>query len=341
MRILALGNALLDMLARVPDESIMERFGLAKGGMTLISAETVPLLQEAVSTFDVSSASGGAAANTAYGLARLGLQVGFAGCIGPDDLGKRFTSDLETYGIFPHMQVRQEETGHCLSIITPDSERTMATFLGAAAHMSADGLPGKLFAAYDAVYLEGYLIPNKPLLDHIVRTAKAAGRCIILDLGAYTLVESNFDTIRTLQQSGQVSMLFANEDEAMTYARMDGLDVTSDTWMEQLLVRWEQHTETPIIKLGGKGSLVRRSGVTVKVPVFPSPDKVDTTGAGDLYASGFIFGMSTGCTPEQCGYIGSIVSAHMIEHIGAKMPEQAWRQARQEIKDFLHSERTQ
>ncbi len=333
MQILSIGNALLDQLVRTPDETLIRQFGLEKGGMTLIQTATVQKLQQAIQQYEVVAASGGSAANTAYGLARLGVGTGFIGSVGDDAMGRQFEADLRSYGVVPYLKKCADETGHCLSVITPDAERTMGTYLGAAGLIDPEDLRPELFEACDNIYFEGYLISVTETVACMKDLAGRFGKGIMMDLASYTVVEHYFEAFRQIIEEGCCSLLLANEDEARVYARKAGLAVTDEAWMGQLLETWGRQVETAVIKLGPRGSLVCHHGTVRRVDVFPAMNRVDTTGAGDLYAAGFIYGMSEGCAPEMCGYIGSIVSAHMIEHVGAKMPEKVWEQIRREIAE--------
>ena len=333
MQILSIGNALLDQLVRTPDESLIRRFGLEKGGMTLIQPATVKALQQAISQYEVVAAPGGSAANTAYGLARLGVGSGFIGSVGDDAMGRRFEADLHGYGVVPYLKKCPDETGHCLSVITPDAERTMGTYLGAAGHIVPADLRPELFEACDGIYFEGYLISLAETVARMKELAVRFGKGLMVDLASYTVVGQYFEAFRQLIGAGCCRLLLANEDEARVYARMAGMDIADDGWMERLLEMWGSQVETAVIKLGPRGSLVRHRGTVRQVGIFPARERVDTTGAGDLYAAGFIYGMSKDYAPEMCGYIGSIVSAHMIGHVGAKMPEEVWQQVRREIAE--------
>mgnify|MGYP001572493849 CR=1 FL=1 len=191
MKILGMGNALVDIMTRLTDDSILERFKLPKGSMTLVDKEMSDFIHMETSRFQKSKASGGSAANTIHGLSHLGVKTAFIGKIGTDEMGRFFKRDMQNNGIFPILYNSHTDTGRAVALISPDSERTFATYLGAAVELSVDDITRDIFKEYNFFYIEGYLVQNTELIEKAIKLAKYSGLKTCLDLASYNIVESN------------------------------------------------------------------------------------------------------------------------------------------------------
>lgn len=315
-----MGNALVDIITQIEDDGILETFGLPRGSMTLVDLDTSNFIHSETAGFPKSKASGGSAANTIHGLAHLGIGTGFVGSVGNDDMGNFFRKDMQINGIAPILFRTMNETGRAMALVSSDSERTFATYLGAAVDLSTEDLTHDVFDGYDYFYVEGYLVHNREVISKALRLASTAGLKICLDLASYNIVEENKDFFKEL--IGQfVDILFANEEEARA---LTGSTPEEAAQLLQPLV------ETVVVKMGAEGSVCMKDGKLVRIGVRPSAP-VDTTGAGDLYAAGFIYGDIKGFAPETCGKMGAVLSGRIIEMTGAKMDEATWETLRREI----------
>lgn len=312
-KILGIGNALVDVVTMIDNESVLEKFALPKGSMQLVDDEKSKLIKSGTAGFRKAYASGGSAANTIHGIAMLGAEAGFIGSIGKDETGDIFENDFRNAGVRTILFRRETPTGTCVSLITPDTERTMATHLGAAIDLHANDLKKSHFEGFDFFYIEGYLIINKELTVKACKIAKELGMKVALDLASYNVVEENLGTFREVIEN-YVDILFANAEEAKAFTGMDA---------ETALYRLSEMCEIAVVKIGVEGSLMKRGEEVVRVGVLPV-QPVDTTGAGDLYASGFLYGMANNESLENCGLFGAILSGKVIEISGARISDKKW-----------------
>jgi sugar/nucleoside kinase (ribokinase family) len=323
-KILGIGNALVDVVTLIDDDSILGRFELPKGSMQLVDKVKSEMVKSETRSFNRKMASGGSAANTIHGLAMLGLKTGFIGSIGKDDIGDFFENDMKYAGINTMLIRRDSVTGTAVAIISPDSERTFATHLGAAVELDAGDLVAENFSGFDILYLEGYLILNKPLVEKACRLAKEKNMKIALDLASYNVVEAKLDDFKEIVEN-YVDIVFANEEEARSFTGLASA--------EEALALISQLCEIAVIKVGSKGSLVKRGGELIKIGTAKVELK-DTTGAGDLYASGFLYGYARNENLEVCGQYGSILAGHVIEIVGARMDESRFKLIRSAIENM-------
>ncbi len=199
-RVLGMGNALVDIMTNLEDDAILEQFNLPKGSMQLVDHEYSNMVNEGTNHLKKQIASGGSAANTIHGLARLGIDTGFIGKVGNDDFGRFFKTDMESIGINPLLLSGNSATGKAIALISPDSERTFATYLGAAVELSADDILVEHFVNYDFFHIEGYLVQNHALIERAVKVAKQNGLKITLDMASYNVVEENLDFLHMILQ---------------------------------------------------------------------------------------------------------------------------------------------
>ena len=323
-RILGIGNALVDVMTLVEGDYILREFNLPKGSMQLVDRKKSEGIEAATKIFPRTWTSGGSAANTIHGLAMLGADTGFIGSIGRDDTGDFFENDMKKAGVNTLLIRRNSVTGTAIALITNDSERTFATHLGAAVELAAEDLKPMLFDGYDILYLEGYLINNFPLIETSCKLARENKMLVALDLASYNVVEENLGSFKKIVK-GYVDILFANEQESKAFTGLEpekALDVLSGM------------SRTVILKAGAKGSWLKRDDELIKVSAFPV-NCIDTTGAGDLYAAGFLYGFSRDLNLETCGKLGSFMAGKVIEIVGARMNKRKFREITKEIEEII------
>lgn len=320
-KVLGLGNALTDIMTQLEQESLLDSFGLPKGSMQLVDKIKSDEVIAGTKHLKTSLAAGGSAANTIHGLAKLGASCGFIGKIGKDDFGKFFSDDMKNSGIQPLLIESNTESGRAVALVSPDSERTFATYLGASIELSADDLKPENFKGYAYLHIEGYLVQNHALIEKALQLAYAEGLQISLDLASYNVVEENLLFLQEMSKK-YVNILFANEEEARAF--------TGESDPEKALELMSNLVDTAIVKVGKNGSFVKSEGKKYQIGVIEAVSR-DTTGAGDLYAGGFLFGLLHGCSLQQCGEIGAVLSGNVIEVLGAKMDENRWNSIRAEV----------
>ncbi len=321
-RIIGIGSALVDAIAFVPDE-FLETLTGQKGGMELIDFNA---MQNIVSRLPEPAilAPGGAAANTIVGLAQLGCSTRMLTKIGPDSDGEYYRNAVAQAGIevSAFRSHKTQSTGRCLSLVTPDSQRTMRTCLGAAATLCLDDITDDCFTNCTHVHIEGYLLFNRDLLLHLLQKAKSAGCTISLDLAAPEVVAGNLPLLPNIL-ADYVDMVFANEDEAATFAR------TPNPYTA--LTHLNEFSSLAAVKLGARGSLLANGNGEV-IEVQPKKVKaVDTTGAGDSWAAGFLYGYLTGMSLAEAGRLASHVAAAVVQELGAGLPTETWAAIRDEF----------
>lgn len=314
-RVIGIGNALTDMLVNLKSDAVLNRFDLAKGSMSLVDAALQTEISKSVAGLPYSLSLGGSAGNTIRAMARLGCKVGFIGKVGHDTTGDFFVQALENLHVEPVVFRGTERSGKCVSLISPDGERTMVTHLGAALELSAPEVRPELFDGYDCLYVEGYLVQNHELIRTAARTAKACGLQVAIDLASFNVVAENLDFLRELVRE-HVDIVFANEDEAKSF--------TGEAEPLNALQAISEMTQLAVVKIGTKGALIKQGGEVVHVGIMAAAKRVDTTGAGDFYAAGFMSGLCDGLSLRQCGTIGAITAGKVIEVVGTTFGEEAW-----------------
>jgi sugar/nucleoside kinase (ribokinase family) len=321
-KVLGLGNALVDIMTQLDHDDYLSRFKLPKGSMILVDAGRSRMIYEETTHLKKTVRSGGSAANTIHGLANLGVQTGFIGKIGKDQMGKVFHDDMVHAGINPHLNFSSSETGRAMALVSPDTERTFATFLGAAVELSREDLSYELFSQYQVFHIEGYIVQNHSLLEDALKLAQQIGLKISLDLASFNVVDQNRDFLEEMLKE-YVDIVFANEDEARSLTGKEPAEA-----LNQL----SRICETAVVKVGKDGSLVKHGNLKFEIGVIPVTS-LDTTGAGDLYASGFLYGLVNGYSLDKCGRIGAILAGKVIEVIGPKIDESGWQEVKRLIRE--------
>ncbi|HUD17371.1 MAG TPA: adenosine kinase [Acidimicrobiales bacterium] len=312
--VVAIGNALVDVLASAHDADL-EALDLVKGTMVLVDQERSEAIYATMGP--TTEASGGSAANTAAGMAALGGRVAFLGRVAGDQLGQAFTHDIRSVGVAfdptPTPSVPgQSVTGHCLVLVTDDAERTMATHLGVASDFSSVDLHDGHLSSVQVVYLEGYLWEQpsaKAAMREAIEVAHAHDAAVALTVSDPFCVEHHRAEFLELLK-GDLEMLFANEEEVMSLFGSatfeDAVEAVVETGVLAVLTR------------GAAGCVVVAATGPAVVPAAPVERVVDTTGAGDLFAAGFLYGITNGLGPEDSARLGSVCAAEVISHVGAR-----------------------
>lgn len=319
-KVLGMGNALVDVLAIIKDDNLLDILNLPKGSMQLIDNSKLEIINSEINKLEKNIVSGGSASNTIIGLARLGVETGFLGRIGSDFYGQYYKDDLKKHNVKSHLTEVNEASGVASTFISKDGERTFGTYLGAAALLNADELKESDFAGYDFFYIEGYLVQSHELIKKAIILAKQAGAKVILDMASYNIVEDNRDFLLEIIPQ-YVDIVFANEEEAKALLNMDA---------EAAVSHLAKEVDIAIVKTGSKGSWVESNGEKTFVPAL-SVNCKDTTGAGDLYAAGFIYGLINNYNLKICAQIGTLLAAYVIQEIGAKIKEDHWGDIIKEI----------
>ena len=310
--VLAIGNAIVDVIADA-DDAFLEAEGLAKGSMRLIDAHEATRLYDHMGP--AREASGGSAGNTAAGVAALGGRAGFIGQIADDQLGEVFSHDIRSIGV--EFETPPQDfgtpTARCLVLVTPDAQRTMSTFLGAAQHLPADALDPVQIEQSAILYLEGYLWdPEAPraAMQQAIEIARAAKRQVAFTLSDSFCIQRHRDGFLKLIRGGFLDILFANEAEIR--------ELTGETDFETAVRAVQDQVRTLVVTRSEKGAIAVRGGERAEVRAEPVGQVVDTTGAGDLFAAGFLFGEARGRGLETSLRIGAVAAAEVISHYGAR-----------------------
>lgn len=317
-RITGIGNALTDVLAQVSDENMLSALALPKGSMQLIDDSRLPDIRRAMQQMTVSRATGGSAGNTMLALANLGASPAFIGKVGDDETGRFYADNAASKGIRPRLIKSGLPSGIAHTFITPDGERTFATYLGAAGNMQADDLDDTMFADCDYLYIEGYLVQNHTLIRRAIEMAKAKGAKVCLDLASYNIVEADHAFFAELLTE-YVDVVFANEEEARAFTGKEA---------EEALIDLGRLCEIAVVKMGKRGSAILYQGERTFVESMAVSHVIDTTGAGDFYAAGVMYGILNDWDMERCAQAGSLLAGHVIQVIGTTLPEKVWEEIR-------------
>ena len=321
-RIVGIGSALIDILAYA-DDAFLETCRAPKGGMTLVDNAFIEKTLERI-VDKPRIVPGGSACNTTIGIGNLGGSAGFVGKRGEDRFGDLFESDLNQNHVDAVLFRSKLPTGRVLTLITPDAQRTMFTYLGASAETGPEEITASCFEGAAVVHIEGYLLFNRDLILAALKTAKAAGARVSLDLSSYTVVQSAMDFLDSAVFE-YVDILIANEDEAFAYSgvsdEIGALKCLSD------------QAGIAVVKVGKRGSYISNAGRIIRVAPKGTGQAVDTTGAGDLWASGFLYGLVNGYPLAACGELASICGFEVCQVVGAGIPPEGWSR----IKQFMQT----
>ncbi len=310
--VLGLGNAIVDVISRTDDDFLAAQ-GLHKGAMTLIDEARAETLYKAMGPATI--VSGGSAANTVIGMASLGCNAAFIGKLKADEAGNAFAHDIRSAKVAFSTPFAKDgpASGRCLVLVTPDGQRTMNTFLGACQNLSEADIDEEAIKQSAIVYLEGYLWDPpaaKAALARAAKIARAAERKVALSLSDSFCVDRYRDEFLGLIRSGSVQILFANESELHSLYQTADFDTAASQLRKENILG--------VVTRSERGSVVLTSGEVLAVPAFPVDQVVDTTGAGDLFAAGFLTGLIKNKSLETCARLGALAAAEIIQHIGAR-----------------------
>lgn len=323
--ILGIGNALTDILAILPDDTLLQELALPKGSMQHVDSETGNRIWEKLKPLGADLVAGGSAANTINGAATFGMESGFIGKVGDDDLGSLFKSNQEKDGIRSILLKGDNPTGRAMVLITPpNAERTFAVYLGAALELVPGDLHPEWFEGWDYFHIEGYLVQNHATVRRAIELAKAAGCRISIDLASYNVVEANLEFLHEIVEK-YVDIVFANETEAEAFTGLPPREALDSI---------ARICDTAVVKIGKDGSMVRRGEELHFIKARPAA-AIDATGAGDLYAAGFLYAHSIGMPLKTCGDIGSAIAAKVVEVVGTKIDQPRWNAAKKEINELI------
>src|SRR5690554_775164 len=321
--VICLGNALVDIITQLETDNTLNELNLPKGSMQLVDKDMHNSIKTITSKLETKKQTGGSAANTANGLANLGIKSGYIGMVGKDEFGEFYINDMIQNSIEPRFfRSHTTPTGCALALISKDGERTFATYLGAAIEMNEGLLSPDIFKGYDYFHIEGYLISNQPLVAKAISIAKSLGIKTSIDLASYNVVEENLCFLKEVCKD--VDIIFANEEEAKSFTNSEA---------EKALDIISEYAEISVVKIGKKGSLIKSNNEKYIIKEVERK-LVDTTGAGDMYAAGFLAGLCNNYSLEKCGKMGSILAGNVIEVYGAKMDENRWERIKEEISNI-------
>ncbi len=311
--IAAVGSALVDMCI-LEDDIFLSGTCASKGGMTLTDAVSIENVLKK-SNKKPTIVPGGSACNTILGIGKLGGNARFIGKRGNDELGSLFESGLRSHNVQPMLFKSDSPTGHVLSIITPDAQRSMLSYLGASAETHPSEMTNDLFDNTVLVHLEGYLLYNQELMMTVLEAAKSSGALISLDLASYTVVETAKILLEEICKE-YVDILIANEDEARVFTGCNDENMAFESLSKKAAIS--------VLKVGRRGSFIAHNGTKIAVNAMGNGYAIDTTGAGDLWAAGFLYGLIHGLSLEKSGKLGSACGYEVCQVVGASIPEEGW-----------------
>lgn len=309
--VIGFGNSLLDILVFV-DEEFLKKIGFEKGGMYLVSEEVLQDVLKNFSDSELNVCAGGSCANTVFGVSYLGGRSCFCGVVGKDDFADRYEESLKSDLLLTRLSRVSERTGHVVALITPDSERTMLVHLGASIRFKAEHFDERDLRDSKVFHIEAYQLEgfeSKKAILEAVGVARESGVLISMDLSDYGLVERNLEFFREFVYEF-VDIVFANEDEALAFTGVSNEREALDFLAELC--------EVAVVKVGSRGSLIKSGEEVFEIPVV-EVDAVDTTGAGDNYAAGVLFGITNGLSLEEAGRLASSHAAKVVSQVGARL----------------------
>ena len=324
--ILGIGNALTDILAVLPDDSLLSEYHLPKGSMQHVAMETGDKIWAALKPLGVKYVAGGSAANTITCTSILGMPSGFIGKIGDDELGLLLKSDQEQHGAKTTLLKSPHSSGRSMVFVSGgNAERTFAVYLGAALDLVPEDLKPEFFEGYDYFHIEGYLVQNQALARRAVELAHKAGCIISIDMASYNVVESNLAFLHDIVER-YVDIVFANETESKAFTKLDD--------PRKALDEIARMCKVAVVKVGKDGSWIRSGENIHFIEAYPA-QTIDATGAGDTYAAGFLFAHSLGLPLEACGHAGSIIAAKVVEVLGTKIDIPRWKSAKNQLRELF------
>lgn len=325
MNTIGLGNALVDVLLQLKDEDILARIGVKKGAMDMISEEQMIAIQSSNLDLERTLTPGGSVCNTMRTMASLGANSGYIGKIGQDNNALYYENALKAVGVKPNFIRTEGVSGCCTVLISPDGERTMCTFLGPAPTITSSEISEEILSEYHCIYIEGYLLVNEELVRTTMQKAKKLGLKVALDLSNFNIVNGFKGMLEDIIPK-YVDILFSNESEAEAFTGLQA---------EEAVRKLSTMVDVSLVTIGRKGAYVSNKETVIHVVAEGGKPK-DTTGAGDNFAAGFLYGQTIGASLEQSARIGSMLAGYVIDVIGPQIPEDKWEQIKLKVKDILN-----
>lgn len=313
--VIGLGNALTDILVHIESNSVLDHFGLPHGGMKAVDIREQENIDEYLSDSPRRTSPGGSASNTMRALARLGIKTGYIGKVGSDKTGDIFEQSIRDAGIQSFVLRGNNPSGRCFSLISPDGERTMCTYLGAALEMAYTDITKEMLSGFDCLYLEGFLVQDHDLIYNAGKTAKELGMTVALDLASYNVVEENLDFLKDFCKK-YVDIVFANCREAQAFSRQNN--------PIEALDHLGKYCTIVVIKDGAYGTYIKYRGHVEHVRAMYGIRCIDSTGAGDIFAAGFLAGLCKGLFVTHAGTIGAAMAGEIVETDGTEINEESW-----------------
>lgn len=327
MSVLGIGNALTDMSFSLNDNSLLKELGLCAGSMNHIDALENKRIIQGLEGYTPETVPGGSAANTVVSLAKLGLKSGFIGMVGDDSIGRVYGEDMEKNGVHAHLLRGKGPSGTSLVFInSQDGERTFATSLGAALELVPDDILPAFFEGYDCLHAEGYLAQCPHVLEKAMQYAKSRGMVVSFDLGSYSIVEKNLPMFVSIVEK-YADIVFANDSEASAFTGKGPQEAAA-------AIASMGEGKIAAVKLGSRGSLLQCGKEICRIKAKEVP-AVDTTGAGDAYAAGFLYAYSQGADLHECGLCGTILASEVVGILGPKIGKSGWEVAKRGILAVL------
>ncbi|MCC8142950.1 MAG: adenosine kinase [Tannerellaceae bacterium] len=323
MNTLGLGNALVDILLKLENDDTLTHISMVRGAMDMIDETQMRAIQHAQQHLEKHIAPGGSVCNTIRAMALLGAHTGFIGKIGDDETGRFYEDALLAAGVTPHFIKTTGISGCSTILISPDGERSMATFLGPAPTLTSADLTEEILAGYDLIYIEGYLLVNEELVENTIRKAKELGVKVALDLSNFNIVNAFRPLLERIVP--QLDILFSNESEAETFTGLPA---------GQAVRKLAEQVTIAIVTIGKEGALACTGENVVPVPA-EGGKPLDTTGAGDHFAAGFLYGISINAGVEKAARIGSLLAGYAIGVVGAQIPDCEWGQIKLKVAEIL------
>ena len=327
-KIIGIGNALVDILARIGDEKTLKDLRLPVGSMQLIDENRLAEMQQVLAGLSTEKSTGGAASNTVCALACLGASPAFIGKIGDDAIGAFYEESLHNIGVTTHLFRGDCHSGQVSAFVLPDGERTFATYLGAADTLEASDLNKTLFEGYSYLYIEGYLLQDHELILRAMQLAKEAGLQVCLDMASYNVVEAEREFFDMLVCK-YVDIVFANEAEAYAYTNKEP---------NGALLEIASKCSVAVVKLGAGGSIVKKGTESICVEPYPVKEVVDTTGAGDFYAAGFLYALTSGYSLGKCAQVASVLAGYVIQTVGTTLSPKVWDEIKLNVGAILQGD---
>ena len=318
--IIGAGSALVDVLISLRDDQLLEKFELPKGSMILVDADLSAKIKESAADLDTVIQTGGSAANTVRSIAQISGKAGYLGKIADDEYGNFFKNRFNSLGINTHLYYSNTPTGNATCLISPDSERTFGTHLGAASELNPDEIEESLFADYNILHIEGYLVFNEYLIEGILKKARKNNLLVSIDMASFNVVDAKLDFLKRMVNE-YVDIVFANEEEAKSFTGLQP---------KEALAEIAKMCEIAVVKIGREGSMIRSGSEFIQIET-PQVKSLDTTGAGDVYAAGFLYGLANNYNLQNCGKLGSLMASKVIQVYGAKIPEKDLPEIHSEI----------